>query len=149
MDTWWLLCWCWWTHCQVSMKGNDVLLNKHMPANDNTGPSWLQPQWTVGSLPYVCVVTVWTSIRDYWGKCLKSPCWNSAADDDIMSNFIVRKHLDGLVQDCCISSTFVLEILQSCTKPSIWLLTELLWDNFCGIFIIISQCWIRQGPGAT
>ena len=28
--------------------------------------------------------------------------------------------IDGLVQDCCISNTLAMEILQSCTKPWIW-----------------------------
>ena len=27
-------------------------------------------------------------------------------------------HIDGLVQDCSISSALAMEILQSCTKPS-------------------------------
>ena len=30
-------------------------------------------------------------------------------------------HIDGLVQDCRISIALAMEILQSCTKPSIWL----------------------------
>ena len=32
--------------------------------------------------------------------------------------------IDGLVQDCRISISNALEILQSCTKPSIWSLQE-------------------------
>ena len=31
-----------------------------------------------------------------------------------------RCHIDGLVQDCSISIANALELLQSCTKPSIW-----------------------------
>ena len=31
----------------------------------------------------------------------------------------VQDHIDGLVQDCSISSVLAMEILQSCTKPSI------------------------------
>ena len=31
----------------------------------------------------------------------------------------INYHIDGLVQDCSISSAFAMEILQSCTKPSI------------------------------
>ena len=33
---------------------------------------------------------------------------------------IQYKDVDGLVQDCCISSALALEILQSCTKPLMW-----------------------------
>ena len=29
-------------------------------------------------------------------------------------------HIDGLVEDCSISSALAVEILQSCTKPSIY-----------------------------
>ena len=29
-------------------------------------------------------------------------------------------HIDGLVQDCSISSVLAMEILQSCTRPSIF-----------------------------
>ena len=32
----------------------------------------------------------------------------------------IRQHFDGLVQDCSISITNALEILESCTKPSIY-----------------------------
>ena len=32
----------------------------------------------------------------------------------------ITPHIDGLVQDCSISSALALEILQSCSKPSIW-----------------------------
>ena len=37
----------------------------------------------------------------------------------IESSRTIHEHRDGLVQDCSISSALVLEILQSCTKPSI------------------------------
>ena len=30
-----------------------------------------------------------------------------------------NEHYDSLMQDCCISSALAIEILQSCTKPSI------------------------------
>ena len=31
-------------------------------------------------------------------------------------------HINGLVQDCSISSTLAMEIMQSCTKPSIYII---------------------------
>ena len=37
-------------------------------------------------------------------------------------------YIDGLWQDCSISSANALEILQSCTKPSIWTRT---WPSLC------------------
>ena len=36
-----------------------------------------------------------------------------------VSRSLAALYIDGLVQDCSISSVFALEILQSCTKPSI------------------------------
>ena len=30
------------------------------------------------------------------------------------------EHIDGLVQDCSNSSALAMELLQSCTKPSVW-----------------------------
>ena len=37
---------------------------------------------------------------------------------------VQRNEINGLVQDCSISSANALEILQSCTKPSIWNITK-------------------------
>ena len=36
-----------------------------------------------------------------------------------LTMFYRREHLHGLVQDCSISSALAMEILQSCTKPSL------------------------------
>ena len=32
-----------------------------------------------------------------------------------------KAHIEGLVQDCCNSSVLAMELLQSCTKPSIFI----------------------------
>ena len=42
-------------------------------------------------------------------------------------------HIDGLVQDCSNSSALAMELLQSCTKPSIW--TYGHWCGGCTPFI--------------
>ena len=39
-------------------------------------------------------------------------------------NGTVDKQIDGLVQDCSISTALAIEILQSCTKPSKYRLQE-------------------------
>ena len=39
-------------------------------------------------------------------------------------------HLNGLVQDCSNSSALAMELLQSCTKPSIYLLESPKWNDF-------------------
>ena len=39
----------------------------------------------------------------------------------IALRYVLITHVDGLVHDCCNSIANALELLQSCTKPSIWL----------------------------
>ena len=55
------------------------------------------------------------------------------------------KYIDGLVQDCCNSSAFEMELLQSCAKPSLYTynlqqiyLTHYLLD--VGKLVIIESC---------
>ena len=38
----------------------------------------------------------------------------------LQENKFYSKHVDGLVQDNSASSALAMEILQSCTKPSMW-----------------------------
>ena len=38
--------------------------------------------------------------------------------------FVLVNHIGGLVQDCGISSALAMELLQSCTKPSIYDLSQ-------------------------
>ena len=45
--------------------------------------------------------------------------WNMDSAVCFLSNSSSQGHFDGLVQDCSISIANALEILQSCTKPSI------------------------------
>ena len=47
------------------------------------------------------------------------------------------QHIDGSVQDSSISSANALELLQSCTKPSIW-----VYKIWCFILATMSvQCY--------
>ena len=71
--------------------------------------------------------------------------------------FILSWNINGLVQDCSISSADALEILQSCTKPSIYariacptLVSRRVyssWPLFIGAFVaaIIACCVIFLG----
>ena len=43
-------------------------------------------------------------------------CWKL----NVSTNWILRKPIDGLVQDCSNSIAKALELLQSCTKPSMY-----------------------------
>ena len=38
-----------------------------------------------------------------------------------------KPYIDGLMQDCSISSALAMEILQSCTKPSIFGMIKMSW----------------------
>ena len=61
--------------------------------------------WTVGE---------W--LNDRWGSLRFED--NSGKADITSIDKIPLEEIDGLVQDCCISISNALEILQSCTKPS-------------------------------
>ena len=56
-----------------------------------------------------------------WGLSLwrSSTCWNVCRIWLFMYTYI-----DGLVQDCSNSSALAMELLQSCTKPSLYALSE-------------------------
>ena len=60
--------------------------------------------------------------KPYTGMCLY---WISPGSFMLIKEF----HIDGSVQDCSISIANALEILQSCTKPSIYLVLKgpILW----------------------
>ena len=48
-------------------------------------------------------------------------------------------YIDGLVQECGISSALATEILQSCTKPSID-----IWVSICPVGFQEAMCWKKQ-----
>ena len=63
-------------------------------------------------------------------------------------------HFDGLVQDCSNSTANALELLQSCTKPSIWF----WWRRFGWWLVVCSvpchgpltryvKLWVAHAPG--
>ena len=64
------------------------------------------------------------------GFLCKHKFWSGLAQRRLKPNKVkcllaaVHKHIDGLVQDCSISSALAMEIMQSCTKPWLW--------QFCG-----------------
>ena len=51
------------------------------------------------------------SLSNY-GRSLRKPGLNMSG--------LLGVYIDGLVQDCSNSSALAMELLQSCTKPSIW-----------------------------
>ena len=59
----------------------------------------------------------------------------------ISSNLIqVMHHIDGLVQDCSISSALAMELLQSCTKPSILgIFVSVFWNYEIWMFFSINH----------
>ena len=63
----------------------------------------------------------------HYGFCV----WNSYFSAQDKKNSIAKAthNIDGLVQDCSNSSVLAMELLQSCTKPSI----------FCVLFFFINH----------
>ena len=48
--------------------------------------------------------------------------WQAAVNQSMM---LLSLHVDGLVQDCSNSSALAMELLQSCSKPSMWCVIDL------------------------
>ena len=63
------------------------------------------------------------SFRSIWGMPKRHD------DKSVNVVIILFSYFDGLVPDCSISSANALEILQSCTKPSIWFV------GYCGLLL--------------
>ena len=59
----------------------------------------------------------------------------------------VALYIDGLVQDCSISSALALEILQSCIKPSIWLCENLPTPYYMILYDMSRLITIRPSSG--
>ena len=47
--------------------------------------------------------------------------------------------IDGLVQDCSNSSVLAMELVQSCTKPSVWFLEDCHSKVYVNVFISLIQ----------
>ena len=54
-----------------------------------------------------------------FAECFKSQNYSSDVFLLLSNDIITQKHIDDLVQDCSNSSALAMELLQSCTKPSI------------------------------
>ena len=73
---------------------------KHWPSQRWLNPLMLKPEYSEPSGPWLVMPWLRTSPRHH------QPCY--------------WVYVDGLAQDCSNSSASALELLQSCTKPSIW-----------------------------
>ena len=107
-----------WISIKISLKfvpkgpfNNSPSLVQIMPWRRPGGKPLSEPMM-VSLLTYICV-TQWVNTH----------CRGFLAHDELIhkASTKVRYNIDGLVQDCSISIANALEILQSCTKPSIWL----------------------------
>ena len=81
------------------------------------------------SLKIICPVSSleWVSfVWIYWMSCV------------ICLNILCNEYIDGLVQDCSISSALAMEILQSCTKPLIWITCMY---ELTTLYDLIINCW--------
>ena len=78
----------------------------------------------------MCKTSLWS---DWWSKCLQTIVINLKFDQNYIEmdgmhewvgKFckILNSHVDGLVEDCGISIAKALELPQSHTRPSNWLL---------------------------
>ena len=95
--------------------------------------------------PYICYETTLFPLSDnfkhcYWEfghKGILDLKWRFIANH-FKSDFM--HHFDGLVQDCSISSALAMEILQSCTKPSILdIFVSVFWNYEIWMFFSINH----------
>ena len=59
----------------------------------------------------------------------KKTCTQTLALQNFEEFYQKKFHIDGLVQDCSNSSEFAMELLQSCTKPSIYIYKHILFTK--------------------
>ena len=67
---------------------------------------------------FQCAAWAFTQLRDCY-----SSAYSPDMSDDVLTfqlNLMLVGHIGGLVQDCSNSSALAMELLQSCTKPSIY-----------------------------
>ena len=80
-------------------------------------------------------------LADWVGKLAGCASWLYTDTSRSGELRVASEHIDGLVQDCCISIPLAMEILQSCTKPSIWSFDDVLKDTsfkeLYGLLILI------------
>ena len=99
----------------------------------------LRGVWKLGTFNFLTIystVTTWKGQRKCQRRVMEKslnfilgflyePCVKD-------SHYMGQVYIGGLVQDCSNSSALAMELLQSCTKPSIWCWRQLLLDyNVC------------------
>ena len=74
----------------------------------------------INNIPALVQIVAWRRPGD---KPLSDPVMVS-----LLTHICVTRHVDGLVHDCSNSSALAMELLQSCTKPSMWnIFSHWLW----------------------
>ena len=84
-------------------------------------------------------------IHIYWYWCLNSSF--SLVEIEIKQLITSRDyilHFDGLVQDCSNSSALAVELMQSCTKPSVYYIYIYFLKNCSWILFCRSSEWLMS-----
>ena len=112
------------THICTSMNwviigsGNGLLLILCPTSSPYQNACWFIISWTISSkFQWLFSLNIYMYMYIYWSWALKCP--PKGLHHFIKPSLCFDKYIDGLVQDCSISIANALEILQSCTKPSI------------------------------
>ena len=61
------------------------------------------------------------------------------------NDMVSKQHIDSLVQDCSNSSALTMEILQSCSKPSLWAKFYKCWNKRLTATLLTQKYLIRTG----
>ena len=85
---------------------------------------------------YICLALSYWCVNGLVPDCNNSSVSNGVTT--LVPSHLYQMCIDGLVQDCSISSALAMEILQSCTKPSVY---HLYFDPICHLYVNCSCKW--------
>ena len=139
----------------TSSNGNIFRVTGHL-CGEFTGRRWIACTNASDAEPW-CFVWAWTNgwvnrdagdlrrHRAHHDVTVMDYCPSHALRGAPYTNcFCVIINIDGLVQDCSIYSALAMEILQSCIKPSIYRVQDIL-QNFQRTFILyLGRCTLTK-----
>ena len=82
--------------------------------------SWVKSSWCSSWCPRWAIRSASFNRFKQWSHDSWDYCLNQKWQPRPCGIFVDILYIDSLVQDCCNSSALAMELLQSCTKPSIW-----------------------------
>ena len=114
-----------WNICKIVTWSAHYILRNSKKKSQDMITSWSLCEMGLMKSNECNQIWEWWKFKDLWdneGIMKLSLVWWLGAKLSFLQVHVhdCARHIDGLVQDCSISIAWSMEILQSCTKPSIW-----------------------------